>query len=138
MRAGGLGADDLAWAYSATLCSPWWAWSAVVATWLVSPSAAAQVLTRITAHKTAHEDRPRPVVRVISAGHRSLGRGPGRSRRAPTRPGAWPLGARSGSAADGTGEAGTAAQTWQLLFTVADVFFDQVRVDEHGPHVVSA
>jgi hypothetical protein len=24
----------------------------------------------------------------------------------------------------------------QLLFTLAYVFFDQVRVDEHGPHVV--
>jgi len=25
----------------------------------------------------------------------------------------------------------------QLLFTLAYVFFDQVRVDEYGPHVVS-
>jgi hypothetical protein len=25
-----------------------------------------------------------------------------------------------------------------LLFTLVDVFFDQVRVNEHGPHVVSA
>jgi hypothetical protein len=23
----------------------------------------------------------------------------------------------------------------ELLLTLADVFFDQVRVDEHGPHV---
>src|SRR5258707_6372067 len=72
MRAGGLRADDLAWAYSATLCSPWWAWSAVVSTRLVSPWAAAHVLTRIAAHKTAHEDRPRSVVRVISAGRRRV------------------------------------------------------------------
>jgi hypothetical protein len=72
MRAGGLGADDLALAYSATWCSPWCALSAVVSTWLVSPWAAAQVSTRITAHKTAHENRPRPAVRVISAGRRRV------------------------------------------------------------------
>src|SRR5215469_16933396 len=65
------------------------------------------------------------------------GRGPGRSRSAPTRRGAGPGGGRPGGAAGGLAGRVPPRGPTQLLFRLADVFFGQVRVVEYGPHVVS-